>query len=610
VTLSSPSTTAVITPSLQTTGSDGVATFTVTDPTAETVTFSAVDTSDNSLALTATTQVSFEVPAPSPSRSVMSASPPTVPADGVTDASIGVTIDDQFGNPLAGKTVTVAGVVSGTTNPSATGRVVPSGISGNTVITTTNGSGEIGFDANDTTAESIAYTATDATDNITVTQTATVTFTAGSPQVSQSSVQANPTNVPADGSSASTVTVTIDDHNQNPVPGNMVDLTAMNGSSMIAPSSGVETNAAGQATFNVTDTTSEIVRYRAVDATDNLPLVGEEVQVTFGSPPLTVPALADSDIVASSTTVPADASSGATVDVVLDDDNGLPLSGKAVTLVPMSVYAAVSPTTATTDSTGTATFTVTDKVPESVTFTATDITDNMSLSGLSVTISFTPVTAAATASAGSLNKPIVGIAATPDGNGYWLVASDGGVFSEGSSTGFYGSAGSLQLNKPIVGMAATPDGKGYWLVASDGGIFNYGDAGFYGSAGSIQLNKPIVGMASTPDGKGYWLVASDGGIFNYGDAGFYGSAGSIQLNKPIVGMAATPDGKGYWLVASDGGIFNYGDTGFYGSTGSLQLDKPIVAVAATPDGKGYWLGASDGGIFNYGDAPYYGSMAG
>ncbi len=25
---------------------------------------------------------------------------------------------------------------------------------------------------------------------------------------------------------------------------------------------------------------------------------------------------------------------------------------------------------------------------------------------------------------------------------------------------------------------------GYWLVASDGGIFNYGDAGFFGSAGA------------------------------------------------------------------------------------------------------------------------------
>ena len=32
----------------------------------------------------------------------------------------------------------------------------------------------------------------------------------------------------------------------------------------------------------------------------------------------------------------------------------------------------------------------------------------------------------------------------------------------------------MRLNKPIVGMAATPDGRGYWLVASDGGIFSFG----------------------------------------------------------------------------------------------------------------------------------------
>ncbi len=32
-------------------------------------------------------------------------------------------------------------------------------------------------------------------------------------------------------------------------------------------------------------------------------------------------------------------------------------------------------------------------------------------------------------------------------------------------------------------MAPTPDGHGYWLVASDGGIFSYGDAQFYGSTG-------------------------------------------------------------------------------------------------------------------------------
>ncbi|MGH9080448.1 MAG: protease pro-enzyme activation domain-containing protein, partial [Acidimicrobiales bacterium] len=86
---------------------------------------------------------------------------------------------------------------------------------------------------------------------------------------------------------------------------------------------------------------------------------------------------------------------------------------------------------------------------------------------------------------------------------------------------------------------------GYWLTASDGGIFTFGDAGFFGSTGAIHLNQPIVGMAATPDDRGYWLVASDGGIFTFGDAGFFGSEGAKPLNSPIVSMAASPDGQGY-----------------------------------------------------------------
>ena len=207
------------------------------------------------------------------------------------------------------------------------------------------------------------------------------------------------------------------------------------------------------------------------------------------------------------------------------------------------------------------------------------------------------------------NAPIVAIAATRDAGGYWLVGSDGGIFSYGDAR-FWGSAGSLHLNAPIVGMAATPDGGGYWLVASDGGVFSYGDAQFFGSAGSLSLNAPVVGMAATPDGGGYWLVASDGGVFSYGDAQFFGSAGSLSLNAPVVGMAATPDGGGYWLVASDGGIFTYGDATFDGSAGGLVLDAPVTGMAATPDGGGYWLVASDGGVFTYGDAPYFGSFGG
>lgn len=197
--------------------------------------------------------------------------------------------------------------------------------------------------------------------------------------------------------------------------------------------------------------------------------------------------------------------------------------------------------------------------------------------------------------------------------GYYLLAADGAVYALGGTDSttpnirFYGSLGGVRLNKPPVGMAVTPSKNGYWIVASDGGVFAFGDARFYGSTGSIALNKPIVGMASSPSGGGYWLVASDGGVFAFGDARFYGSTGNIVLNKPMVGMAATPSGLGYWLVASDGGVFAFGDARFFGSTGAITLNQPIVGMAATGPGGGYWLAAADGGIFAFGDAQFSGS---
>ena len=208
-----------------------------------------------------------------------------------------------------------------------------------------------------------------------------------------------------------------------------------------------------------------------------------------------------------------------------------------------------------------------------------------------------------------LNKPIVGMAAHPFLEGYWLVASDGGIFSFGSSA-FWGSLGNIKLNQPIVGMATTPTGLGYWLVAADGGIFAFGDAPFLGSTGNIKLNKPIVGIAATPTGRGYWLVATDGGIFTFGDAPFLGSEGSLPLNKPIVDMDATQTGNGYYLVASDGGIFTHGDAVFRGSRGGQPLNQPVVGMAVAPDNGGYQFVATDGGIFNYGSSKFFGSTGG
>jgi hypothetical protein len=160
------------------------------------------------------------------------------------------------------------------------------------------------------------------------------------------------------------------------------------------------------------------------------------------------------------------------------------------------------------------------------------------------------------------------------------------VTAFGSATAVPGAT--LQnLVAPVVGMASTPDGLGYWLVAADGGVFAFGDAAFKGSTGDIHLNEPVVGMAATPTGRGYWLVAADGGIFAFGDAPFEGSMGGAPLNEPVVGMAATPTGLGYWLVAADGGVFAFGDAPFEGSNAGTSKQSLAVGIAGRPGG--YWI---------------------
>jgi hypothetical protein len=209
-----------------------------------------------------------------------------------------------------------------------------------------------------------------------------------------------------------------------------------------------------------------------------------------------------------------------------------------------------------------------------------------------------PTSAGATTLSLHLGAPMVGMAATTDGHGYWTVGSDGGVFSFGDAR-FAGSMGGKHLNAPVVAMSAASGDDSYWLAASDGGVFSFGDAKFYGSMGAIRLNAPIVGIVSNPQKTGYWLVSSDGGVFSFGDAKFYGSMGGKHLNAPVVGIASTPNGLGYWLVASDGGVFSFGDAKFYGSMGGKHLNAQIVSIAVDTATSGYWMTASDGGVFAF-----------
>jgi SpoIID/LytB domain protein len=216
-------------------------------------------------------------------------------------------------------------------------------------------------------------------------------------------------------------------------------------------------------------------------------------------------------------------------------------------------------------------------------------------------------------------------------SGIIVASSDGGTAAEDGATdlgstytyGITGLSGTRPLNAPVVGVASTPDGKGYWLVAADGGVFDFGDAHFYGStytygitglSGTRPLNAPIVGIASTPDGKGYWLVAADGGVFDFGDATYQGSAyskgftgltGSHPLAAPVVGIASTPGANGYWLLESNGTVLSFGAAQ---SFGQLTGASKIVGIAATADGQGYWLLGANGAVYGFGDASSYGSL--
>lgn len=203
----------------------------------------------------------------------------------------------------------------------------------------------------------------------------------------------------------------------------------------------------------------------------------------------------------------------------------------------------------------------------------------------------------------ALGGPVVAMASTPDGNGYWLAAANGSVFAYGDA-GHYGGAQELHLQGPVIGMATTVGGLGYWLVTMDGAAYSFGDARYYGSLAPGKTRYPVVGFSATPDGDGYWMVTSHGQVYGFGDAHLYGSLGGTNLHSiPVVAIASSVDGRGYWLVQGGGEVVPYGDAP---RLGGMRGHPPVSGIAVTSDGQGYWLVCGNGEVDAFGDAQYYG----
>src|SRR5207245_5374968 len=135
-----------------------------------------------------------------------------------------------------------------------------------------------------TTAGTDVFTATDVTDgNIAITQTATVTFTVGPVSLATSTVVASPAYVPADNSSASTITVTLRDATSNGVPNKTVSLsqTADPGSPSITPVSGTTTDGNGAVAFAVSSSTPGVDVLAATDGDYSSLVLTTDATVTF-----------------------------------------------------------------------------------------------------------------------------------------------------------------------------------------------------------------------------------------------------------------------------------------------------------------------------------------
>jgi hypothetical protein len=215
----------------------------------------------------------------------------------------------------------------------------------------------------------------------------------------------------------------------------------------------------------------------------------------------------------------------------------------------------------------------------------------------------------------------VGITLTADRGGYWLVASDGGIFTFGDA-GFFGSvpgmglspAGSTDtgrtLNAPIVGMVPSLDGGGYFMVGSDGGIFTFGDAKFEGSCPGIGgCSGAAVAVMPDASGNGYWVVTATGHVYSFGDATYFGAPG--PQSTLVTSAVRTPDGKGYWILLANGTVDAYGDaTSLGGPVGQTGGANRASAISATSDGGGYWVTSTAGAVYAFGDAPNDGGTSG
>jgi adhesin/invasin len=310
-----------------------------------------------------------------------------------SNGTVTVTLTNSAGSPVSYQGVTLSQPAS----PSATLTLNGMSGSGSAVTSSTNSYGQATFTVKDTARETLTLP-------LTASQGGAASFSIGTvkvrfygasvactvdPTTCPSSSSVIVTKIPTVSTNTSTpngagqVTVTLSDSSGNPVPGDVVSLTATNGA-IISPATAT-TGASGTAVFSVSysATSDAQVSVTALDTTNGNLNLGTVALLYFY-----IPTVSNSSLVKScQSPLYSDGNASCTVTATLKDSAGHAIGGAPVTLTG-GTSTASGFTTVTTSSSGTASFTITDTKAETLTLQATDTYSGVTVPATGLTATF------------------------------------------------------------------------------------------------------------------------------------------------------------------------------------------------------------------------------
>ncbi|HXI71061.1 MAG TPA: invasin domain 3-containing protein [Verrucomicrobiae bacterium] len=367
----------------------------------------------------------------------------------------------------------------------------------------------------------------------------TVGFVAGPVSASASLATANPTNVAADGSSPSTITITAMDAYGHPLAGqNVSNSVSGSGNTVSTPA---PTGSNGQTTATLTSTVGET---KTVTVTIGSTQINAQPTVTFAAGGVSI---FNSTAVASPNAgLVADGVSTSTVTVTAKDGGGNLLSGKTVALAVSGSGNILTQPSPTTDVNGQITATLASTVAQTKTITVT--VDGTIISaqptvafvpGPATQIAFTsqPVTTPVGVTMPAVVvqiEDLLGNAVTQSGSAVTLALSAGTLSGTNpQTTDANGKATFNDLSIPAIssGLYLTASCAGFSPVQSS--VFDAPPKIFYKLNNTSALNLPAswtaifggAGPAGPPasDGVGVWETNATGGTVDIGaSASWYG----------------------------------------------------------------------------------------